>query len=150
MHLYQGEGYKDKRKGTPCCLALLGLLALAGLLTGLFFLIRGINAGAGSPVVNRTDVNYKQNATTTNSTTNNTGVIVIPGSNTTTTTNSTSPVVIDVNTNPAVTNNTSVNSTTTNTTTTTTTNTTNSGTTGTTTNPSTNANSCLLYTSRCV
>lgn len=140
MHLYQGEGYKDKRKGTPCCLALLGLLALAGLLTGLFFLIRGINAGAGSPVVNRTDVNYKKNATTTNSTSNNTGVVVIPGSNATTTTNSTSPVVIDVNTNPAVTNNTSVNSTSTNTTTTTTTttNTTNSGTTGTTTNPTAN------------
>jgi hypothetical protein len=37
---------------------LLGLLGLAALLTGLFFLIRGINAGAQPTPVARSNVNY--------------------------------------------------------------------------------------------
>lgn len=91
--LYESSGYVDKKKGNPCCWALLGLLLLAGLLTGLYFLVRAISANAGPPVDKPADIAVNG---TTNSTTNNTSnnsvntTVVVPSG----------PAVIDVNTNP--------------------------------------------------
>lgn len=90
-----------KKKTSPCLWGCLGLLLLAALLTGLFFLIRAINAGAGTPEASKsTDINFKNNATA-NTTTN--GTVVTP-------TSPSGPAVIDVETNPTPTplNNTSV------------------------------------------
>lgn len=45
------EGYKKKEKTsicTPCCLGVLGMLLLLALLTGLFFLIRGVSNDSSS------------------------------------------------------------------------------------------------------
>lgn len=44
--LYASKGYiEPSKKCSPCLLALLGFLALLGLLTGLYFIIKAINAG---------------------------------------------------------------------------------------------------------
>lgn len=52
LHRKHSRGYVDKPKSSfskQCCLALLGLLCLAGLLAGAFFAIRAINRKAGQP-----------------------------------------------------------------------------------------------------
>ena len=56
------EGYKKKEKTsicTPCCLGILGMLMLLALLTGLFFLIKGISHDTSSnQVTQRPQVDY--------------------------------------------------------------------------------------------
>jgi hypothetical protein len=69
-------------------LAILGLLALLGLLTGLYFLFKAIGSGH-SGVDKPEDIDWKSNATSNS--TNGTGGV-----------NGTGPAVIDSNSNPNV------------------------------------------------
>jgi hypothetical protein len=62
----------------PCCAALLGLLLLAGLIIGGYFLVKAIDNSAGDPPTNKpTDINFITNTTPNTNATNITTVTPI-------------------------------------------------------------------------